>query len=259
MKIETVMPCYNECVRVPATDDQPAELMGALHGNFCDKEFHAVNKALEIAPGLVEHVVSMVDSRGQSEVRISGSREAPMPFNTSAFNDANEVYQALVYFARVFAAQMGTQAPGPAMRAWRNLSGVIVGLPADISPNGARYVVGVMATWLKLQLESIFDQANPDDVLEFHDRMRELFQINARWPRTARPEFSQMPCPTEGCRGRVAVYPPQDFGDDQVIKCEKCSRVFPQGDYDFYWRLFKQVAAESDPRKRHLLKKYGAA
>ena len=258
MKIEAIMPCYNECVRVPATDDQPAQLMGALHGSFCDKEFFRVQKALEVVPELVQHVVSMVSSSGQSDVRVSGSREAPLPFNGAAFNDANEVYQALVYFARVFADQMNVQPPGAAMRAWRNRTGVIMGLPADISPDGARYVVGTMATWLKINLEAISDQ-NPDDFMEFHDRMREVFQINARWPRTARPEFSQMPCPSEGCKGRVAVYPPHDFGDDQVVKCEKCGRVFPEGEYDFYWRLFKQVTAEEDPRKRHLLKKYGAA
>lgn len=258
MKIDVDMPCYNNCVEVEATDDQPARLRVARHGNFCAVEFGRVKKALELAPELVEHIVSMLDARAQSEVKISGSREAPLPFNVTAFNDANEVYQALVYFARVFAAKMGVQAPGAAMRAWRNLSGTIVGLPADMSGSAARYVVGSMATWLKLHLESIAD-LNPDDFMEFHDRMREVFELNARWPRQSRPEYSAMPCPDDDCKGKIAVHPPYEFGDDQVIKCETCGRIFPEKDYAFYFRLFTAVKAEENPTKKHLLRKYGVA
>jgi hypothetical protein len=47
--------------------------MGATHGNFCDKEFHAVKTALGQVAELVEHVVSLVNSKGQGESEVQSS------------------------------------------------------------------------------------------------------------------------------------------------------------------------------------------
>ena len=261
-QIIAAFPCYNECVRVPATEDQPALLMTAVHGDpdkqFCDREFYRVTAALDLAPKVIEHVVSMAANQWGSDDRVDGSREAPLPFNVQAFNDANETYRRLVYWGRVWADRLNAQAPGPAMRSWRNRSGEIVGLPANISASGARYASGVLATWLTLRLEDVFGQ-QPDDVLYFHDELKDVFRVNARWPQESRPEFSQMPCPDDSCKGRIAVYPPQEFGDDQMIKCERCGRIFDEARYTFYLGVFTAIKSEENPTKRHLLKKYGAA
>lgn len=259
--IAIVYPCYNECIRVPASDDQPASLMGALHGNFCDREFFRVRASLHLAAPTVEHVVSLIHSKGQDDSRVDTSREAPMPFNTQAFNDANELYQRLVYWCRVFADLLSLPAPGPAMRAWRNRAGEIIGLPADISASGARYASGIMSTWLETHLEAIFD-IRPDDVLYFHDEMKDVFRVAARFPTRMRSRYADVHCPDDGCGGRLVVYPPEKFMDDQRIVCETCGRHIMPDDYAFMVGVMEEQKAVELKSKRvqeRLAQKYGAA
>lgn len=256
----TIMPCYTGCIIKGTEGSDAPKPMGALHGNFCDREFYATRKALELAPLIVEHVLSLVDSKGSDGERVDSSRTAPLPLNEQAFNDANNIYQRLVYWARVFATQMGVQAPGPAVHAWRDMKGNIVGLPHNISPGQGRYIVGVMATWLTLHLEAICALSAVDDVEYFHNgagQMRETFTVNARWPQEAKPYYSKVPCPDD--KGKIAVYPPKNFGDDTMYKCERCGRIFDDSLHAFYGKLFAEVEAEADPVKRHLMRKYSRA
>lgn len=249
-EIPIIFPCYNECVRTEATEDQPASIMGALHGNFCDREFHRVKAALSLAAPIVEHVVSLIGSKGDNDTKVDGSREAPMPWNTQAFHDANETYRRLVYWCGLFASQMGVQAPAPALRAWRNDGGQVVGLPADVSAPAARYAVGIMSKWLELQLENIFDQ-NPDDVAFFHDEIRDVFRIAARFPTRMKARFADVHCPDDECKGRIAVYPPEKYLDDERIVCEKCGRHILPKDYEFMVGVMEQQ--KQDEKKAALV------
>lgn len=250
-------PCLNECINIPATEDQPAMLMQATHGNYCRKEHGRITAALKMAPELVEHLVSLFDSKATGSEKVDGTREAPAPGNEQALNDAHETYRRLVYCSRVWADRMGVQAPGPAVRAWRDMAGNIVGLPDRITPSAAHYAVGIMTKWLQLHLDSIL-YLDHDDVMFFHDDCRDIFRLNARWPREARARYSDMPCPVPGCGKRIAVWPPAAFGDDEQFICDAGHHI-PPDRYEFYVRYYAQLQAEKDPVKRHLMRKYGAA
>lgn len=249
-------PCTNGCIRKGT--DYP---MPITHGNVCDREFFAMKSALQRVAEVVEHVVSLVDTKGTNEANVQTTREAPLPFNAVAFNDANELYQRLVYWANHWAKMLGRQAPGAAARAWRAREGFIVGLPNDVTPAAARYASATMAIWLQAHLDDICKATPADDVAYFHDELADVFRVAARWPFKMTPRFAKIPCPGE-CQGRIAVYPPEEYEGHMRINCEKCHRIFGEDDFEHEVRLFKQLQDEIDsPRKvaNHLLRKYAPA
>lgn len=241
-------------------NDEPLE---AKHGNFSAKYFRTMNAALTIAPGVVKHVVTLISATGGQEDRVDGTREAPLPMSTQAFSDANEIYSLLVYWASVFADLMHQDPPSPAARAWRNRQGTIVGLPAETSVDNARFNTAVMSVWLQQRLEAICS-LDIEDVQAFHDGLRYIFQTDARWPQEAKPRYSDMPCVKEGCAGKVAVFPPRDFGDDERIVCETCGLHYLPEQYEHLIGVFKQMRAEetetakAQKLKDHLTRKYSA-
>lgn len=233
----------------------------ATKGHFSDTFYKRVLAAVKLAPAVTEHVVAMITASGGSEDRVDGTREAPLPMSVQAFADANEIYSLFVYWTKTFASELKVQAPGPAQRAWRNERGTIVGLPSNITPADARYLVGIMATWLDVHLEQIMGVTAPD-VVEFEQNLKTIFQVNARWPQRQRPRFSDMPCPDDKCGGKIAVYPPELFGDDEKIICTGCGRIFMPIDYERLVGVFKQLRAEMVTGAKvttHLTEKYGAA
>lgn len=252
--IEEVRYCANGTHH---NEETPRE---ARHGNFCGYEYRVVTHALSLAPDLVEHLVSIApyDSAANDSDRVSKSKEQPAPGNETARSDLHNLYRTLTYWCVTWAKKMGAQAPGPAVGAWRNRRGEVVGLPADMTPSAARYAVGVMTKWLELQLDSIFS-LDVDEVNYFiQHEMRPLFALNARWPTKMLPRFSDMPCPR--CSGPVALYPPQDAGDDEVIICAgACGLWIQREQYEFYIGVFMQQRREgmtATRTTRHLAKKY---
>jgi len=174
------------------------------------EQFENVRGALKAAPALVEHIVSitpMVTTLGSADDTIDAKRtEPPLPMNAGAFNDANEVYARLVYWATYWARVIHAQPPGPARRAWRNAATNVVGLPAGVEPAEARYAVSIMATWLGIQLEEIF-RHKPDDIDYFATEIAEVHQAAARWPRDVEARYTELMCRIPACAGRVALWP----------------------------------------------------
>lgn len=268
-RLDPKLPCANGCiVKGSEHNDQPS-LMTARHGRFCDRCYYSIRSALDRAPEVVEHIASLIQQKGGSgDDRVDGTREAPLPFNTQAFADANEIYSRLVYWSTHWAKRIGVRPPSPTARAWRN-SQRVVGLPNNIRPSDARYAAGVMAKWLTIYLDEILEQLPVDDVNYFRDELREVYQADARWPRIPRPYYSKLPCPDDG--GRIAVYPPTHAGEDSTYKCEKCGRLFTEDRHGFYANLFAEIQAadgneeavrQLKRRERtinHLTEKYGAA
>lgn len=261
-----VAPDYLNASMYPLAIDRGKEdaPQPAKHGWFSDRFFRAMSAAMKISPSVVEHVVSLGTSAGSPEDKVDGTREAPLPMSVQAFLDANEVYSLLVYWARVFADSLHIDAPGPAVKSWRNRAGTIIGLPANPTPGGARYSVTIMSGWLTRNLEDICDDKlsiDPDDVKLFHDGLKYIFQADARWPRAPKPFYSDMPCPSDLCTGNIAVYPPTGFGEDEKIVCEGCGRHFLPEDYERLIGVFKQIRQEqaaAQKRTAHLTKKYVA-
>lgn len=253
-QIEEVRYCVNGAHK---SEEKPRE---ARHGKFCSYERGVVRHALSLAPPMAEHLVSLIpfDSDESDSGRVDTSQESsPAPGNEVAMNDVNDLYRTLTYWCTTWARKMVVQPPGPAVNAWRNRRGEVMGLPT-MTPTAARYAFGVMTKWLELHLDAIFD-LDADDVNYFiaHD-MRGIFRLTAKWPTEMRPRFSAMPCPT--CNGQVAVYPPDAFGDDERIVCAgECGRWFLPRDYEFLIGVFKQQKTEDlRPSRalRHLDRKY---
>lgn len=247
---ENPLLCANGC-----TDKGTETPRLAKYGNFCAREYRAAVAALNLAPELVEHMVSLKPHPAAATERVDTSREAPAPGNEQAMNDSHETYRRLVYWSALWAKRMGVQAPAPAVGAWRDGKGVIVGFPENVSPKGASFVTRILTDWLDKNLEAIF-YLTVDDVNFFITDLRDVFRLDARWPRNAKPYFSKLPCPDD--KGRIAVYPPRWAGDDVIYKCEMCGRLFTEDQHEFYARLFAQVSAEPNAVKRHLMRKYGA-
>lgn len=246
----------NDTPRLAVDRGRDGEPLLAEHGYFSRHFYRTLAAAIRLAPPVTAHIVSLSTASGAAEDKVDVTREAPLPMSQQAFDDANEIYSLLVYWTTVFADQLHVQAPGPAAHAWRNRSGVIIGLPANISPDQGRYLVGVMATWLNIHLDQIC-HLTIDDVLDFREALKTVFQADARWPRKARQRYADLPCPS--CKGRIAVWPPQEVGDDERIICESCGRWFEPKDYEFLIGVFKQQRQEqqrADRASRHLNRKY---
>jgi hypothetical protein len=251
-------PCVNECIRKGTeTLDQP-QLMGALHGHFCDREYFAIKLALERAAELVEHVTSMITSTSGGSDNVQATKDAPLPFNVQAFNDANETYGRLVYWARHWAQVLRRQPPGAAVRAWSNSAGVVIGLAADTTPAAARYAVSTMAIWLNAHLEDILWQTPTDDVVFFHDELGDIFRVAARWPFEMQARPGIIPCPHDG--SKIIVYPPSDLGETMRIVCDE-GHVYDEDKFEFYVREFAEQQKEikkSEKVQARLAKRYAA-
>ncbi|HRN29774.1 MAG TPA: hypothetical protein PK890_08755, partial [Terrimesophilobacter sp.] len=139
-----------------------------------------------------------------------------------------------------------------------DLTGAIKGLPADVEPATARLQVSAMAAWLRNNLDRICGLEG-DDIDFFHDEWKDIPRLAAKWPTKPRPHYSNMPCPDDDCKGRIAVHPPEYVGDDQRIVCEGCGRWFPPAEYEHFINLFAQIKAEKKTAKQvaeHLAQKY---
>lgn len=246
IQIRAVMPCANGCVRKGTEQDDQPLLMGALHGHFCDRCYWRAHYALRRTGNLVGHMITLIggiQSKGSDgSQKLKGN--PPLPLNAEAFNDANETYSRLVYWASLWATRINVQAPGPAARAWRADNNRIVGLPADISSQAAQYATGVMAAWLNIHLEQISATTNTDDVAYFFTEMTEIFRLDAKWPQEDRAEYAPVVCPDDECKGQIAIHPPRFAGDDEKIVCEQCHREFDRDGYDHMASVFRQVRAE---------------
>jgi hypothetical protein len=178
-----------------------------------------VHQALLQAPELAAHLLGHVTSTGQGGERVDASKAAPLPFNEAAFTDANELYSMLVYWCGIWADYLEVLRPAPAARAWRRDSGTVVGLPPGVDPEKAGTEVRRMTRWLLDRLDEILTLA-PEDVDEFDEAIRDVWRMNARWPRLERPRYASVPCPAEGCGEPLGVYPPAFPGDARRIVCD---------------------------------------
>jgi hypothetical protein len=241
--------CYNECIRKGTENDEQPALLTASHGYFCDKEWFAMKSALGMVAEVTEHVVSLIGSHATSDDNVQTTREAPLPFNVQAFHDANETYSRMVYWAQLWARRIGRNAPNAAVNAWYGPDGKVIGLPYNVQPSSARYVVLIMSQWMIANLDDICRQLPSDDVLYFHDEMADIFRIAARWPFKMKARFAKIPCPQDGTK--IAVYPPSFAGDEMRIVCGM-GHIYDEDRFEFYVKEFAQIQATT----KHLTKKH---
>jgi hypothetical protein len=250
--LETLMPCANGCARA---DGAP---YAARHGRYCNRCWGRIDIPLGIAGELTHHLLgNALSSSGSTDDRVDTSKDAPVPFNQAAFDDANELYAGIVHTVAVWAVNLGQQAPQ--IDAWRNERGTAVGLPTGLTPKAAGNVVAALATWIRVRLDDILDSAHRDDIEALTETVGEFWKMNARWPRVERADYSSMPCPIEDCKRRIAVYPPAFAGDTRRIVCT-AGHWFPEEEYEHLILVFQQQAKGQKKTNRvaaHLAKKFG--
>lgn len=246
------------CVRGCTRDDGSG--LVARHGAYCARCHGRIRTALlisgELAGHLLHHGVVMRTAEAE---RVDSSSEAPVPFNAAAFDDVNELYSLLVYWVTVWAGTLRQPVPGVAVRAWRSDTGRIIGLPRSTSPVDGQRLVSGLAGWLGDRLDAILSADRPDDVDAMSDAVRDVWRMNARWPRIERPSYSAMPCPRQDCGARIAVYPPTFEGDDRRVVCT-AGHWYPEEEYEHLIRVFEQVKREEAKTARvakRLAKRYG--
>lgn len=241
-------PCTRRCVRA-GTETDP-QILPATHGRYCSRCWGRINQALLQAPELTLHVLGQVVSTGgASDDRVDATRDAPLPFNEAAFADANELYSLLVYWTETWADYLEQRRPAPAARAWRRdpqdgRASIVIGLPTTASDEVAARDVGMMTRWLRDRLDDILTLA-PEDVDEFDDAIRDVWRMNARWPRIEHPRYAAAPCPVVDCGRRLAVYPPAFAGDTQRIVCDG-GHFHPEDEYAHLELVFAQQRAERE-------------
>lgn len=228
---ETPRIAFDKTPRPGTEDNEHPEWLPATRGFFSEPYFDQMRRALEMAPDLIEHVVSMVTVKVAGDSDVQGSKEPPLPFNATAFDDANGIYMQLAYSTDMWAKEMNRQAPKPVLRAWKNEYGQVIGLPNETAPDAARKAAQAMSSWLVLNLEDICWRHGPW-VVEMHDELETIFTVAAKWPKEMKPHYSPMPCPSDG--GIVAIFPAAVFGDEETYACERCGRPFAPDEYKAY-------------------------
>ena len=128
-----------------------------------------------------------------------------MPFNQAAFDDVSELYGLLVYWCQEWAGYLEVREIAPTARVWRRVSGTVIGLPANVTPEKGSAEVARMTGWLRDRLDVILTLA-PDDIDEFDEGIKDVWRMAARWPLIEKPRYSKMPCPELGCDARIAVF-----------------------------------------------------
>ena len=242
-------PCINHCAQ-PSIDGEPPVPKLATFGRYCETCYVKTDRQLLAAGDLTEHILHQLAPAGRSED--DGSKRTkkapPLPFNATAFDDANEIYSALIYWAAVWAVRIKQQMPGPASRAWRNDRNTIIGLPADITEQAARYAVGITAKWLSIHLPDIFRHPFTNDVDEFRLAMADIDRMRARWPMKDRARYVPaiwcwVTVDGEECTSRIGIFPPRRAGADRLIRCDR-GHVFTEDEYDGMAKLFRTIRME---------------
>lgn len=235
------MPCRRGCVRA-GTEDNP-QILPARHGAYCSRCWGRIDQALLQAPELAQHILSNLTSiSAATDEQVDVSKDAPLPFNQAAFDDVSELYSALVYWSRIWAEYLDVHPPAAARRAWRRRSGTVTGLPTGTTPERGHTEVLYMTRWLRDRLDTILELA-PEDVDEFDDAIRDVWRMNARWPRLEGPKYAAVPCPVMDCGKRMAVYPPAFAGDARRIVCDG-GHFHPEEEYDHLLAVIEQNRVE---------------
>ncbi len=232
----TELLCANGCVKTDGTT--PHE---ATHGNYCTRCWGKLDTALNLAPELAVHLIGnhLTGTTGGGEP-VDASKDAPVPFNRGAFDDVNELYSALAYWAGVWAKTLEQEPPAVAQRAWKTDTGTIVGLPANTTAQQAGALIGDLARWIRNRLDNILALKERDDIDAFSDTISDVWRMNARWPRIEKPSYAPTPCPLPGCGAKVAIFPPAFPGDARRIVCDK-GHWFPEDEYDKHEAWYREA------------------
>ncbi|PPI08221.1 hypothetical protein [Rathayibacter sp. AY1B8] len=263
----TALPCVNSCARRGTEKDDQPEILGARHGRFCDRCFHSTRAGLRLAPTLAGHIANLIGTPASAdESEISVQQEAPLPFNTSAFDDVNGIYEELVRFAGLFAVRLKVTKPPVALNAWRTPTGRVKGFTTGVSSWSAQRETAFIARWLDDHLEAIFSSAFTDEYVDVIDyfigEARYFRSLDRKWPRQMTAAWSRMPH-TDGVTccwpRRIAIFPAETEGGTRTIRCDGCGHIWTEDEYSaavLAYNEEQQNLRRPGRGRDHLIRKY---
>ncbi len=220
-----------------------------VHGGYCERCYRLAEAGLKAAPALVYHLLAEV-AVSQRRPTNDGSQRtravtAALPINTTALDEANEVFSIVAGWSRLVFGD--DEVTGPA---WRDGLGKIVGVPYGADPLAVRADLVAMTGRLRMAMEEWMSVAPYADVLRFRIAMDRIRGIDLRHPTSDRPRFStSAACLLDGAR--LLIVPPREPGGDRAIICSSCGRHYTEDEHERAGRLLVAVAKADAKRPKH--------
>ena len=227
--MDPYVPCAVGCtVWVDGVEyERPADV-----GALCSSCHVRIGARLAEAPGIVRELranVAGLRAVDTTNPRVSGTREAPLPFDDGALEAADELFATVATWAVSHAATMRSAGSLPA---W--LGGLAAAdvdprrLPTVSTPQSASQHVSEVVDWLTLWGETIAHtipapslKAYHDDIVDLIRRTRGRAGLSERPPRIRKSGYL---CGVCGMDGGEADVP--DIGPI-VFRCVECHTVYP--------------------------------
>lgn len=196
---------------------------------------------LSLAPDVAAHVLSLVAPAGGGGqgVRVSGSKEIPLPLNAKALEDANGLYSQLVNWCTSIARSMGLRPPATVL-GWMRRDVDCDGFPSWAHPEDAAELVRTVAEWLSGHSEHLAGFAIGR---AFFDDLRDelLGPLLGRYPQMPRrPATAARECPV--CDRRTVIVNFDEEGDGVMVACTFCGHEVPES---VVTRFLPVLASES--------------
>ncbi|WP_020097400.1 hypothetical protein [Microbacterium sp. 11MF] len=246
-------------------DTDPTHENTATHGRYCTSCWARLDMPLTQAGEIAGHLVgNMITSGSAGTDKVDTANDsAPLPFNQAAFDDVNHLYATLVYWSGHWASILNQKPARVLAGSWRDNNGTIVGLPVGVTAARAAEAVGVAAHWLKIRLDAILVTTHTGDIDAMGEQLRDIWRMNARWPRATQAAYSQVPCGHDDCGARLAVWPPAFPGDSRRVVCA-AGHFYAEDDYEALVMSYakeqkekRQEQAKTERIAQRLAEKYG--
>lgn len=197
-------------------------------GNLCGACAARIRSRLDEAPRILAVLrtevagIRAVDTTAQ---RVSGTREAPLPFDAGVLELADELFSGISNWAVSHAATMGVAGGLPAwLGRLAKAEADASGLPAVSSPQEAAQRLREVVEWLQEWGDAIAHTIRAESLADYHEHVIDLVR-RARGRAglsVPRGKPRRRPCGTCGELQVVASVP--DVGPE-IVRCLSCHAV----------------------------------
>lgn len=181
---------------------------------------------LGVAPDLASHIASLIPRSGGGAwgVRVSGSKELPLPLNAVALEDVNGMYAQLVNWSTSISRSMGVRPPVSVL-GWMRKDANCDGLPSWAQPDDVALLVGDVSRWLSGRCAQLAHY--PLSGVFFEDVREIVGPLLGRYPLAPRPRTrAARDCPV--CDERRTVMVQFEEGDVVRVVCTHCGHEIPE-------------------------------
>lgn len=233
-------------------------------GNFCGDCFDGARRLLAKAGPVGRRVATAIGSVGgdAADVRVDTSAREPAPYPVDVAVLAGELFALLANATTHWSVVFNAPGVTGVRRGRTNDRGVVVDLPALLSPVQVGRLVGAHARWLSDNLVRLLSDRDADAVSYlFEELTHYVGTIENRFPHEDSVRRHPAPCPV--CAQVVSVFPPAAAGDAETARCGSCWTAW--GVAEFQGLAVERAAAlaaargvsgETGAHIRHLKRQY---